>query len=126
MIGQDYAKKVLSVAVYNHYKRIYNNLPAQAAASSSSQAQASKATDMVGESTRMLQNTLSSRGNSLSNPKGGKGKKHSGPDWGRCISRCKALNELLVLAFLVFFFCSYFMCNTSKPLITLNFCFVFV
>lgn len=26
VIGQDQAKKVLSVAVYNHYKRIYNNL----------------------------------------------------------------------------------------------------
>ncbi|MDD4212535.1 MAG: ATP-dependent Clp protease ATP-binding subunit ClpX [Bacilli bacterium] len=26
VIGQDYAKKVLSVAVYNHYKRITNNL----------------------------------------------------------------------------------------------------
>ncbi|MCJ8735885.1 hypothetical protein PDJAM_G00252640 [Pangasius djambal] len=28
VVGQSYAKKVLSVAVYNHYKRIYNNLPA--------------------------------------------------------------------------------------------------
>ncbi|XP_062847691.1 ATP-dependent Clp protease ATP-binding subunit clpX-like, mitochondrial [Trichomycterus rosablanca] len=27
VVGQSYAKKVLSVAVYNHYKRIYNNLP---------------------------------------------------------------------------------------------------
>jgi len=27
VIGQEYAKKVLSVATYNHYKRIYNNLP---------------------------------------------------------------------------------------------------
>lgn len=26
VIGQDYAKKVLSVAVYNHYKRINNNI----------------------------------------------------------------------------------------------------
>lgn len=26
IIGQEYAKKVLSVAVYNHYKRIHNNL----------------------------------------------------------------------------------------------------
>ena len=25
VIGQEYAKKVLSVAVYNHYKRVYNN-----------------------------------------------------------------------------------------------------
>ncbi|XP_058806249.1 ATP-dependent Clp protease ATP-binding subunit clpX-like, mitochondrial isoform X2 [Phymastichus coffea] len=29
VVGQEYAKKVLSVAVYNHYKRIYNNLPLQ-------------------------------------------------------------------------------------------------
>lgn len=28
VVGQSYAKKVLSVAVYNHYKRIYNNLSA--------------------------------------------------------------------------------------------------
>ena len=27
VIGQDHAKKVLSVAVYNHYKRINNNAP---------------------------------------------------------------------------------------------------
>ncbi|KAF8794819.1 ATP-dependent Clp protease ATP-binding subunit like protein [Argiope bruennichi] len=27
VVGQDYAKKVLSVAVYNHYKRIFNNMP---------------------------------------------------------------------------------------------------
>lgn len=27
VIGQDLAKKVLSVAVYNHYKRIYHNIP---------------------------------------------------------------------------------------------------
>lgn len=31
VVGQDYAKKVLSVAVYNHYKRIYNNIPQQPA-----------------------------------------------------------------------------------------------
>ncbi|XP_016140370.1 ATP-dependent Clp protease ATP-binding subunit clpX-like, mitochondrial isoform X2 [Sinocyclocheilus grahami] len=30
VVGQDHAKKVLSVAVYNHYKRIYNNMPAGA------------------------------------------------------------------------------------------------
>ncbi|NP_001090028.1 caseinolytic mitochondrial matrix peptidase chaperone subunit X L homeolog [Xenopus laevis] len=28
VVGQAFAKKVLSVAVYNHYKRIYNNIPA--------------------------------------------------------------------------------------------------
>lgn len=27
VIGQELAKKVLSVAVYNHYKRIYHNMP---------------------------------------------------------------------------------------------------
>lgn len=27
VVGQEHAKKVLSVAVYNHYKRIYNNAP---------------------------------------------------------------------------------------------------
>ncbi|XP_029112327.1 caseinolytic mitochondrial matrix peptidase chaperone subunit Xa [Scleropages formosus] len=27
VVGQSYAKKVLSVAVYNHYKRIYSNMP---------------------------------------------------------------------------------------------------
>lgn len=32
VIGQDLAKKVLSVAVYNHYKRIYHNVPQQSQA----------------------------------------------------------------------------------------------
>ncbi|CAF0986550.1 unnamed protein product [Rotaria sp. Silwood1] len=27
VVGQEHAKKVMSVAVYNHYKRLYNNLP---------------------------------------------------------------------------------------------------
>ena len=27
VVGQNFAKKVLSVAVYNHYKRIYHNIP---------------------------------------------------------------------------------------------------
>lgn len=27
VIGQEYAKKVLSVAVYNHYKRVHHNIP---------------------------------------------------------------------------------------------------
>ncbi|XP_072396520.1 ATP-dependent clpX-like chaperone, mitochondrial isoform X1 [Diabrotica undecimpunctata] len=29
VVGQEHAKKILSVAVYNHYKRIYNNSPTQ-------------------------------------------------------------------------------------------------
>lgn len=36
VVGQDWAKKVLSVAVYNHYKRIYHNIPAAGGAASSS------------------------------------------------------------------------------------------
>ncbi|RWS30253.1 ATP-dependent Clp protease ATP-binding subunit clpX-like: mitochondrial, partial [Leptotrombidium deliense] len=36
VIGQEHAKKVLSVAVYNHYKRIYNNIPSTASRSSTS------------------------------------------------------------------------------------------
>ncbi len=27
IVGQDVAKKTLSVAVYNHYKRIFHNIP---------------------------------------------------------------------------------------------------
>lgn len=37
VVGQDIAKKVLSVAVYNHYKRIYHNLPPPSSTSSSQQ-----------------------------------------------------------------------------------------
>uniref|UniRef100_A0A336MCJ2 CSON015202 protein n=1 Tax=Culicoides sonorensis TaxID=179676 RepID=A0A336MCJ2_CULSO len=37
VVGQDMAKKVLSVAVYNHYKRIYHNLPAPTPAANSQQ-----------------------------------------------------------------------------------------
>lgn len=33
VVGQEHAKKVLSVAVYNHYKRIYNNIPTQSSSS---------------------------------------------------------------------------------------------
>ncbi|GFS24997.1 ATP-dependent Clp protease ATP-binding subunit ClpX [Elysia marginata] len=35
VVGQEHAKKVLSVAVYNHYKRIYHNLPASGSGSNS-------------------------------------------------------------------------------------------
>lgn len=37
VVGQELAKKVLSVAVYNHYKRIYHNLPAPAPTTTNSQ-----------------------------------------------------------------------------------------
>ena len=58
VIGQDYAKKVLSVAVYNHYKRIYNNITNQQTPTSN------KANDlMVAENAKVLHNTaFSSRG----------------------------------------------------------------
>uniref|UniRef100_A0A182PKM9 ClpX-type ZB domain-containing protein n=1 Tax=Anopheles epiroticus TaxID=199890 RepID=A0A182PKM9_9DIPT len=39
VVGQEQAKKVLSVAVYNHYKRIYHNLPPPASSSTSAQQQ---------------------------------------------------------------------------------------
>ncbi|XP_066583691.1 ATP-dependent Clp protease ATP-binding subunit clpX-like, mitochondrial isoform X2 [Prorops nasuta] len=42
VVGQEYAKKVLSVAVYNHYKRIYNNLPVQTLMQSNSNAAGSQ------------------------------------------------------------------------------------
>ncbi|XP_055374248.1 ATP-dependent Clp protease ATP-binding subunit clpX-like, mitochondrial [Condylostylus longicornis] len=38
VVGQDLAKKVLSVAVYNHYKRIYHNLPPTQTSTSTHQA----------------------------------------------------------------------------------------
>ncbi|CAG5136065.1 unnamed protein product [Candidula unifasciata] len=40
VVGQDHAKKVLSVAVYNHYKRIYHNLPASGSNGGQKQAEA--------------------------------------------------------------------------------------
>ncbi|XP_049286514.1 ATP-dependent Clp protease ATP-binding subunit clpX-like, mitochondrial [Anopheles funestus] len=39
VVGQELAKKVLSVAVYNHYKRIYHNLPPPASSSAGAQQQ---------------------------------------------------------------------------------------
>lgn len=39
VIGQDKAKKVLSVAVYNHYKRIFHNIPNKPRASPAPQSQ---------------------------------------------------------------------------------------
>lgn len=39
VVGQELAKKVLSVAVYNHYKRIYHNLPPPSSTGSQSGAQ---------------------------------------------------------------------------------------
>ena len=49
VVGQEHAKKVLSVAVYNHYKRINHNIP-----------QASKSTDIIPKSSSRI---LTPRGN---------------------------------------------------------------
>ncbi|XP_076818762.1 ATP-dependent clpX-like chaperone, mitochondrial isoform X2 [Clavelina lepadiformis] len=42
VVGQDHAKKVLSVAVYNHYKRIYRNVPTRQVAPSAMEAERSQ------------------------------------------------------------------------------------
>lgn len=58
VIGQDQAKKVLSVAVYNHYKRIYHNIP-QANGNNG----ANKANELVvSENAKFLQNAFTNRG----------------------------------------------------------------
>ncbi len=55
VVGQAHAKKVLSVAVYNHYKRIYHNLPAVQ--------QQSKSADALPDNARIIHNAaFSSRG----------------------------------------------------------------
>lgn len=50
VVGQELAKKVLSVAVYNHYKRIYHNLPPP----SSTNSNTSQAIDPMGRSGDLL------------------------------------------------------------------------
>lgn len=45
IIGQEKAKKVISVAVYNHYKRIYNNLSQSTTSKSSQQQQQQSSSD---------------------------------------------------------------------------------
>ena len=61
VIGQDFAKKVLSVAVYNHYKRIYHNIPA----STNQSQQQQRKQDAVNSSNAPVQHSgpFSSRGN---------------------------------------------------------------
>jgi ATP-dependent Clp protease ATP-binding subunit ClpX len=51
VVGQELAKKVLSVAVYNHYKRIYHNLPPP---SSTNNNNTSQAIDPMGRSGDLL------------------------------------------------------------------------
>lgn len=57
VIGQEYAKKVLSVAVYNHYKRIYNNQPPPPPSATKS---TQEATSTV-ENSRQFPNTFTPR-----------------------------------------------------------------
>lgn len=55
IVGQEKAKKVISVAVYNHYKRIYNNLmnAPPKAASSQQQQQQQQPSEMPGNKVRL-------------------------------------------------------------------------
>ena len=56
VVGQDFAKRVLAVAVYNHYKRIYTNM-----AQSSTNNRSNDVT--VADNAKVLQNqSFSSRG----------------------------------------------------------------
>nr|KAG5708581.1 hypothetical protein BaRGS_033002 [Batillaria attramentaria] len=60
VVGQEQAKKVLAVAVYNHYKRIYHNLPASDA-SGASASSASKVETNMQETGRHYPHTFSPR-----------------------------------------------------------------
>ncbi|XP_033634401.1 ATP-dependent Clp protease ATP-binding subunit clpX-like, mitochondrial [Asterias rubens] len=63
VIGQQEAKKVLSVAVYNHYKRIYNNIPA---GPSKTQGEGSETRNQAFTPRELLQIAgISSQGNAL-------------------------------------------------------------
>lgn len=57
VVGQEYAKKVLSVAVYNHFKRIQNNIP-----TNSSQSLGPQKPDMLHPDATFHYSSLSSRG----------------------------------------------------------------
>ncbi|XP_076443709.1 ATP-dependent clpX-like chaperone, mitochondrial isoform X2 [Babylonia areolata] len=60
VVGQDQAKKVLSVAVYNHYKRIFHNLPSDPNGSPAAPA-GSKVDSTSQESGRHYPHTLTPR-----------------------------------------------------------------
>ena len=62
VVGQDQAKKVLAVAVYNHYKRIFHNLPAETSAAAGG---TTKAETSAQESGRHYPHTFSPRGRLL-------------------------------------------------------------
>lgn len=55
VVGQELAKKVLSVAVYNHYKRIYHNLPPPSSTNNNNNnSNTSQAIDPMGRSGDLL------------------------------------------------------------------------
>lgn len=54
VVGQDFAKKVLSVAVYNHYKRIHHNLPPPQSQSQQMPTSAGLMNDPMGTRTDLL------------------------------------------------------------------------
>ncbi|KAL8604463.1 hypothetical protein ACOMHN_042292 [Nucella lapillus] len=60
VVGQDQAKKVLAVAVYNHYKRIFHNLPSDASGAPTS-ATGSKVDSTSPEAGRHYPHTLTPR-----------------------------------------------------------------
>lgn len=60
VVGQDQAKKVLAVAVYNHYKRIFHNLPPDAGCASSGTA--GKLDGSMHDAGRHYPHTFSPRG----------------------------------------------------------------
>lgn len=62
VVGQELAKKVLSVAVYNHYKRIYHNLPQTDSSGSSAAGSGNKADAGMQETSRHFPQTFSPRG----------------------------------------------------------------
>ncbi|XP_033108797.1 ATP-dependent Clp protease ATP-binding subunit clpX-like, mitochondrial [Anneissia japonica] len=65
VIGQEHAKKVLSVAVYNHYKRIHNNIPVAPSRPASEQAE-NKAQSTAYSPRELLQIAgITSHGNAL-------------------------------------------------------------
>ncbi|XP_025077992.1 ATP-dependent Clp protease ATP-binding subunit clpX-like, mitochondrial, partial [Pomacea canaliculata] len=61
VVGQELAKKVLSVAVYNHYKRIYHNLPQTDSSGSSAASSGNKADAGMQETSRHFPQTFSPR-----------------------------------------------------------------
>ena len=62
VVGQHFAKKILSVAVYNHYKRLKNNLPSSSSSSSPSSSSSSSSSVMGEEETVIAHEQLNRSG----------------------------------------------------------------